>query len=78
MATDDEQRAGPEGTDAGEHRAVPPPARNIFVDDPGVEREAARIARRRAAKWGAATGGVMAVLLMLCVFLLYLAAQSAN
>lgn len=53
-----------------------PPERAMFGDlSVDEERAMKRLARKRAAVWGAGTGAAMAIVLVLCVLLLYLASQ---
>jgi hypothetical protein len=58
--------------------AEPRPS-NIFAElTPEEDRELRKLQRKRAAVWGAGTGAVMAVVLALCIILLYLASQRSG
>lgn len=64
--------ASPEQDNAtpGETRSTPG---TVFGPQSDVWEEGRRAERRRAAMWGLATGGVMALIVALCVLLAYLA-----
>lgn len=69
----DEQR-NPQ--DATEQESETPPARPKTMFDRDDEREArddmVRFARKRAAIWGLAAGGIMSLILVVCAVLIYL------
>jgi hypothetical protein len=50
----------------------------MFDPPSEVEQESKRLARRRIALIGIGTGAVMALLMLLCVLLLYLAVNSGS
>jgi hypothetical protein len=50
----------------------------MFDPPPEAEQESQRLARRRIALIGVGTGAVMAVLMLFCVLLLYLAINSGS
>ncbi len=67
-----------DAADAAGHAERRNPARTIFDPAPDLEQDAIRAARRRAAIWGLATGGVMALIVALCLLLLYLVSTSGS
>lgn len=78
-SNDSRRSAMPAQDSASTHEAIPAASETtdtMFNPPVDVWEETRRAERKRIAKWGLATGGVMAVILALCVLLAYLASSS--